>query len=280
MNPVPAMRVPFSFTFSSLRTALVLAAVVSLTVPAALAQVCQGDVTLETQAQVDAFDCTEVTRHLYIDSESSDPISSLSNLNGLTSVGGLLSIRDNAALTTLTGLDNLTSVGIHLRVIQNAALTNLVGLASLMSVGVDLYVHDNAMLSECTVGLAPLLLDGTLGGTPYIYDNAPGCNSYWEALGGAVDAEDEATPLVTALAAPFPNPSAGAATLAFTLAEPSDVSLTVYDALGRQVATLAEEMQPAGSHEASFGAGFPAGTYVVRLTVGEEAWVERVTLVR
>ena len=85
---------------------------------------------------------------------------------------------------------------------------------------------------------------------------------------------------MTALAAPFPNPTAGAATLAFTLAESAEVTLTVYDALGRRVATLAEGLQPAGAHEATFGAGLPAGIYVVRFEVGAEAWTERVTLVR
>ncbi len=118
----------------------------------------------------------------------------------------------------------------------------------------------NPNLTECMVGLAPLLLEGEVGSYIYIAQNAPGCNSYWEAIGGAVDAEDEATPLVTALAAPYPNPSAGAATLSFTLAESAEVTLTVYDVLGRRVVTLAEGQQAAGEHEVTFGAGLPAGS--------------------
>ena len=139
---------------------------------------------------------------------------------------------------------------------------------------------DNDALAACKFGLAPLLLEGELGGIHTILNNAPGCNSYWEAIGGAVDAEDEVTPLVTALAAPYPNPTAGAATLPFTLSEPADVRLTVYDALGRRVATLAEGAQPAGEHAATWGTGLPAGIYVVRFEAGGKAWTERVTLVR
>ena len=149
-----------------------------------------------------------------------------------------------------------------------------------MSLAGNMRISYNASLNGCTVGLADFLLNGELGGTHIIFDNAPGCNSYWEALGGGVDAEDEVTPLVTALAAPFPNPSAGATSLSYSLAEPAEVALVVYDALGRRVAVLAEGPHAAGSHEAAFGAGLPAGTYVVRLTVGAEAWTERVTLVR
>ena len=104
---------------------------------------------------------------------------------------------------------------------------------------------------------------GGIGGLITITDNAPGCNTICETVGQesgcGVDTEDEATPLVTALAAPYPNPSAGAATLPFTLAEAADVRLTAYDVLGRRVATLVEGPHPAGAHEAAFGAGLPAG---------------------
>ena len=50
----------FLFAFPSLSTALALTAV-ALAVPTAQAQVCEGNFTLNTQAEVDAFACTEVT---------------------------------------------------------------------------------------------------------------------------------------------------------------------------------------------------------------------------
>ena len=61
---------------------------------------------------------------------------------------------------------------------------------------------------------------------------------------------------------------------------PGAVTLTLYDALGRRVRTLAEGPQAAGAHELTLGAGLPAGTYVVRFETDGEAWTERVTVVR
>ncbi|GAB5537676.1 MAG: hypothetical protein Rubg2KO_39250 [Rubricoccaceae bacterium] len=84
------------------------------------------------------------------------------------------------------------------------------------------------------------------------------------------------------LAAPYPNPTTGRATLAFGLAEATDVRLAVYDALGRQVAVLADGAMPAGRHELAFdGAALVAGTYLVRLTTADGlAASQRLTLLR
>ncbi len=67
----------------------------------------------------------------------------------------------------------------------------------------------------------------------------------------------------------YPNPTAAAATLAYALAEPADVRLEVYDALGRRVAVLADGPHEAGSHRAPFdGAGLAGGVYHWRLVAG------------
>ena len=225
---------------------------------------------------------------LYI--TGNDRLADLTGLGGITSVY-VLEIRNNRALTSLSGLEGLVSVEDELAIFgelyvkNNAALTNVDALASLTSVSGDLSVRNNASLAECTVGLGALLRaeeehGDAIGGGVGIGDNAPGCNSKWEAMGGNVDSEDEATPLVTGLAAPYPNPTAGAATLTYSLAEPSEVTLTLYDALGRRVRTLAEGPQSAGEHEVALGAGLPAGTYVVRFEADDGTWTERVTVVR
>ena len=53
---------------------------VSIKIPGAVAQVCQGDVTLSSQAQVDAFNCVEVDGNLTISGNS------ISNLDGLATL--------------------------------------------------------------------------------------------------------------------------------------------------------------------------------------------------
>jgi probable HAF family extracellular repeat protein len=101
------------------------------------------------------------------------------------------------------------------------------------------------------------------------------------------------TPPVAAIASeisePRPNPSTGAAEIAFTLsarAADGDSRLEIFDAQGRRVATLARGSLGAGSHDARWdgreagGAGAPAGLYVARLTTCEGSLSRRLLLAR
>ena len=83
-------------------------------------------------------------------------------------------------------------------------------------------------------------------------------------------AEDAAeVPARFALEQNYPNPFNPVTTIAYALPAPSEVSLTVYDALGRKVATLVEASQAAGRHTVHFDAGsLPGGVYVYRLQAG------------
>jgi hypothetical protein len=50
----------------------------------------------------------------------------------------------------------------------------------------------------------------------------------------------------------------------------SDVSLIVYDVLGREVAVLVNERKAAGTYEVLFdGTGLASGVYIYRLTAGQ-----------
>ena len=78
-----------------------------------------------------------------------------------------------------------------------------------------------------------------------------------------------------------PNPTRGRTTVAFGVEEPADVRVAVYDALGRQVAVLAEGAFERGRHDVAFdGAALPSGVYVVRVEGADEARTARVTVVR
>ena len=79
----------------------------------------------------------------------------------------------------------------------------------------------------------------------------------------------------------YPNPARGAVTVAYTLDAPGRVGLSVYDALGRQVAVLAEGPHQGGVHRAAFEAGpLPAGVYVVRLVAAGRVLTQRLTVAR
>jgi hypothetical protein len=79
----------------------------------------------------------------------------------------------------------------------------------------------------------------------------------------------------------WPNPSRGAARVAFGLAEAADVRVSVYDALGREVAVVARGPHSPGRHAASLGGlALPAGAYVVRVASGAGVQTARLTVVR
>lgn len=83
-----------------------------------------------------------------------------------------------------------------------------------------------------------------------------------------------------------PNPFKSRTAIQFTLPETADVSLAVYDILGRRVATLADGSHAAGSYTAYWdgrsAAGEPlaSGVYFYRLEAGSSVHVRRMTLVR
>ena len=74
-----------------------------------------------------------------------------------------------------------------------------------------------------------------------------------------------------------PNPSRGAARVQFSLAQASDVSVEVYDLLGRRVAQLASGSRGAGEHTLELPSDVASGTYLVRLRAGQETLVRRIT---
>ena len=77
-----------------------------------------------------------------------------------------------------------------------------------------------------------------------------------------------------------PNPAGGATTLRFAVAEQTQASLVVYDALGREVARPVEG-SVSGVVEAQLdAAALPAGVYVARLVTGAGTETVRLTVVR
>ena len=82
---------------------------------------------------------------------------------------------------------------------------------------------------------------------------------------------------------PTPNPTRGEANIGFELPEPAEVRLGLYDALGREVARLAEGRYAAGRHDADLGGrDLAPGVYLYRLSVtaGDGAHVFTRPLVR
>ncbi len=89
----------------------------------------------------------------------------------------------------------------------------------------------------------------------------------------AVLEEPEEEPLSFALLPNFPNPFDRETTLRYTLAAPSQVQLTIYNALGQSVRLLVDDHQPAGLQQAVWdgrdnsGQDAAGGVYLYRLEI-------------
>ena len=89
------------------------------------------------------------------------------------------------------------------------------------------------------------------------------------------------TPTRFALELGGANPFRTATTLRYALPEGGPVTLTVYDVLGRQVATLVDGEKAAGRHTATLdGRRLASGAYFVRLQSGDRVQTRRVMVVR
>jgi len=83
------------------------------------------------------------------------------------------------------------------------------------------------------------------------------------------------------LEAAYPNPFNPSTTLRFTLETDAEIRLAVLDALGREVALVAEGTYAAGRHEAIFDAEhLPSGLYLVRLESEGRVDSQRITLLK
>ncbi len=78
-----------------------------------------------------------------------------------------------------------------------------------------------------------------------------------------------------------PNPFSTSTTIEYALTSPSDVSLVVYDVLGREITRLVMEQQAAGTHTSQLEAkDLPSGLYVIRMDHANGGESRTVTLTR
>ncbi len=79
----------------------------------------------------------------------------------------------------------------------------------------------------------------------------------------------------------YPNPFNPTTTIRYELAEPSDVSLSVYNITGQRVAVLVNGSRAAGEHTAVFDAsGLASGTYIYRLEAAGTFTTRKMMLIK
>ena len=79
----------------------------------------------------------------------------------------------------------------------------------------------------------------------------------------------------------YPNPFNPSTAISFQLPTFSDVKLSIYNLLGRKVATLVDMPMEKGAYQINWNAGaYPSGVYVARLQAGSEISLQKLTLLK
>jgi hypothetical protein len=83
------------------------------------------------------------------------------------------------------------------------------------------------------------------------------------------------------LHANYPNPFNHSTTISYTLPEPSQIRIVVYNNLGLQVADVQEKFQAAGNHTVRWSAdGLSTGVYFIRLTAGRYSEIRKCLFIK
>jgi hypothetical protein len=79
----------------------------------------------------------------------------------------------------------------------------------------------------------------------------------------------------------YPNPFNKQTTIRYSIPEPKDVRLEIFDILGRKVATLVDETQPKGIYKETFDSqGYASGIYFYRIILDGEVTTKKMTLIK
>lgn len=88
-------------------------------------------------------------------------------------------------------------------------------------------------------------------------------------------------PLKNALFPNYPNPFNPTTTVRYQISERSQVTLELYNVIGRKVATVVSQTQPAGIYTVSInGANLSSGTYFLRIKAGNFSQIQKMALIK
>ena len=170
-----------------------------------------------------------------------------------------------------------------------------------LTAGDNIYVAVQTDNASYTYGLAVDMRGATAAGNCYF--STTGANGSWSDLSGygvdntvriytqpplalSVDDDDNLVPNSFSLAQNYPNPFNPTTTIRFELPARSQVTLAVFDILGRRVATIANDDFSAGEHEVTWdgrnddGEEASSGVYLYRLVAGQQTIARKMLLLK
>jgi glucuronoarabinoxylan endo-1,4-beta-xylanase len=110
------------------------------------------------------------------------------------------------------------------------------------------------------------------------------CGTILRTINGGVawaENKPDKIPVGFSLVQNYPNPFNPSTNIRIELPQASQVSLRVYDMLGREVSELVNERRDAGVHEVKFdGSELSSGVYLYRLQAGSFTQTRKLLLVR
>ena len=140
---------------------------------------------------------------------------------------------------------------------------------------------DGQALTAAQFNVPNGLVPSVTGDTLYISDLRSNALRRVTSITTVALEEDTEAPEGFVLAQNYPNPFNPATAIPYTLRRPSQVTLTVTDLAGRNVATLVSEHQAPGTYSATWDAvGQPSGVYLYRLETESFTQTRRMILVK
>jgi hypothetical protein len=98
---------------------------------------------------------------------------------------------------------------------------------------------------------------------------------------GVTGVAGKVMPTVYSLSQNYPNPFNPSTVIEFALPKDAYVKLEVYNILGQKVATLVDEVRPAGYYSVKLdGTNLASGMYLYRLTAGNQTFLKKLVLMK
>jgi hypothetical protein len=150
--------------------------------------------------------------------------------------------------------------------------------------GIAVFDHSGVGLGFFNDGLTRLNLHTlTLDNTSYVYAGTD--SGVWRRplseMITSVEPTSNELPSSFSLYQNYPNPFNPSTTIMYQLPNQSHVTLKVFDVLGREVATLVNQMESPGYKQVTFNANaFPTGIYTYRLTAGSFVQTKKMILIK